>query len=261
MAVAEIKDVNDLASQLNSREYAQRGEGALRETASNEYKDLLKAQLGAAQNTYSSGYGAMRRQQENLQARYNKQYEIADAANQQASANAIARAKQRGMQYSRTNEALQRQVAQVGDKALGAITLQAESNNNAIQSQIDLLSQQLAENQAQANSEYNKNLVNRIQALKDSDSDRALQGTSEQNSLLTQLYKLQNSGGGGGGGGGSGYYGGYTKKKSSKPKSGNGGGDTTSLLDLLGGDHSNRTAVDMAKAAGGAAASIAAKKK
>lgn len=201
------KDLDTLAAALRDSSYTPRTDDELRQQAQALYQNQLDAAKLTAQQNYDTTAAALQNQLDQLDTSYARQTEAQQEANRQSLSNQDRYSLGRGMQRSTYNNATIGNLQIAGDKALNQIQQNRTAQESSIASQQALAKQQLQQNLAAADTQYQNNVIARILEMQDQDWQRQQQMDAQRNQLQMQLYQLQQtdrkSSGYGGGGGGS----------------------------------------------------------
>lgn len=230
------KDLDTLAAALRDSSYTPRTDDELRQQAQALYQNQYDAARLTAQQNYDTTAAALQNQLDQLDTSYARQTEAQQEANRQSLSNQDRYSLGRGMQRSSYNNATIGNLQVAGDKALNQIQQNRTAQESSIASQQALAKQQLQQNLAAADTQYQNNVIARILEMQDQDWQRQQQMDAQRNQLQMQLYQLQQtdrkSSGYGGGGGGS-----YNSSSSSSSTGGTTNNNTSSTpaLDALGG--------------------------
>lgn len=229
------KDLDTLAAALRDSSYTPRTDDELRQQAQALYQNQYDAARLTAQQNYDTTAAALQNQLDQLDTSYARQTEAQQEANRQSLSNQDRYSLGRGMQRSTFNNATIGNLQIAGDKALNQIQQNRTAQESSIASQQALAKQQLQQNLAAADTQYQNNVIARILEMQDQDWQRQQQMDAQRNSLQMQLYQLQQadrkSSGYSGGGGGS-----YNSSSSSSTGgTTNNNTSSTPALDALGG--------------------------
>lgn len=190
MAYTAATSLSQLAAALQEMNYTPRTEAERRTIAENLYKNSLEQAMLSAQQQYDTSNLALQNQLNTLGTNYDRQLEAQREANAQTYSQADRAALQRGMQRSSYNLSRLANIALQGDEALANIQQDRTNAVNNITSQQALLSKQLAQSQASANTQYQNSILAYMQQLEDQDYQRSLTANTNYNNLQMQLYEL-----------------------------------------------------------------------
>lgn len=185
------RSIEELAAALTKLSYTPRTEQQRREQSENLYRNQLEQALLSAQQQYDTSDLALQNQLSGLETATQRQIE----AQRQNTANAISsadrRALGRGMQRSTYNNSVLANLQRKGDEAEAQIQQNRTDKENTVAAQRALLSQQLAQNQTAAQSQYENNVLARMMELEQQDYERGLAADQFNSNTQLQLYSAQ----------------------------------------------------------------------
>lgn len=199
--------LDELTKSLKYGSYTPLTEEQIQQQAKDKYQAEFDQSKLTAQQAYDKTALALDNQRAQLDQNYAKQAESARKNTAQTYSAADRHALSRGMQRSTYNNSTLANINLEGDKILDDLAGALRSDQNALDSQKSLAEQQLAQQLAQYENNFNSQVSAYADQLREQDYQRRLEQDKYYNQLQAMLYEygLQSgkSGGGGGGRGGS----------------------------------------------------------
>ena len=187
------RSIEELAAALKKQEYTPLTEEERRKQAETYYKNQLDQALLSAQQSYDTSDAALQAQYDALATAYDRQIREQQANTASAISQADRAALMRGMQRSSYNLQNMANIQNKGNVTLNDIQQQRTNDENSIMSQRSVLANQLAQNLAAAQSEYQTNVLNRMNELESQDYERQLAADTTNLNTQLQLYNAYQS--------------------------------------------------------------------
>ena len=183
--------IQELADSLSKYSYVPRTEEQRRAQSENLYRNQRDQALLTAQQSYDTNDLALQNQLTGLGTATDRQIEAQREATRSAVSAADRHALARGMQRSSYNNAVASNIYLKGNKAEQEIQQNRTNTEMNIAAQRALLAQQLSQNRAAANSQYENAVLANMQQLEQQDYERALQADQLNTNTQLQLYQAQ----------------------------------------------------------------------
>lgn len=193
--------LDELTKSLKYGSYTPLTEEQIQQQAKDKYQAEFDQSKLTAQQAYDKTALALDNQRAQLDQNYAKQAESARKNTAQTYSAADRHALSRGMQRSTYNNSTLANINLEGDKILDDLAGALRSDQNALDSQKSLAEQQLAQQLAQFENNFNSQVSAYADQLREQDYQRRLEQDKYYNQLQAMLYEygLQSGKSGGGG--------------------------------------------------------------
>lgn len=193
--------LSQLQAQLQQPTYTAMTEEEMRTQAQNKYNAIYQQNRLSAQQAYETSDLALEQQLGELIKSYGNQATAAQKATRQSLSGADRYSLSRGMQRSSYNNATLANINLEGDRTLNAIAQNLTDSTNDVNARRALLSQQLAQQLAGYDTQYESDVQAYIDTLRQQEYERQQAAMQYQNELMMQLYEYgqaarRSSGGG-----------------------------------------------------------------
>lgn len=195
--------LDELTQKLKYGSYTPLTEEQIQQKARDKYQSELDASKLTAQQAYDKTALALDNQRAALDQSYAKQTEAARENTARSYSAADRHALSRGMQRSTYNNSTLANINLEGDETLNKLAEALRADQNALDSQKSLAAQQLAQQLAQYENNFNSQVSAYADQLREQDYQKRLEQEKYYNQLQAMLYEygLQSGSGSRGGGG------------------------------------------------------------
>lgn len=181
--------LSQLQAQLQRPTYTAMTEEEMRAQAQNKYNAIYQQNRLSAQQAYATSDLALEQQLGELIKSYGNQATAAQKATRQSLSGADRYSLSRGMQRSSYNNATLANINLEGDRTLNAIAQNLTDSTNDVNARRALLSQQLAQQLAGYDTQYESDVQAYIDTLRQQEYERQQAALQYQNELAMQLYE------------------------------------------------------------------------